>query len=186
MHEDNNDLTNETVDNGSVDETVDAGANKTETEETTETITLTQDELDKRIQSAEDKLRTKYSNKIKALEKKIDEMKPVEKSEQEKDYEQRLQALERREKAAALNEALDAKGIDRSIAKYLLDDVNVDDLATVLDTIVASQNKKNSFVPSGHKSGATMTPDEFKKLNMEQKEKIYFENPELYRTLAHS
>ena len=195
MHEEeNNVLTNEneTVDNGSVDETVDTGANQAETEETEKT-TFTQKEVDERIQSETDKVRTKYSKKVKALketieslEKEIENAKPVEKSEQEKDYEQRLQALERREKAAALNEALDAKGIDRSISKYLSMDVNVDELATVLDTIVASQNKKNSFVPSGHKSGATMTPDEFKKLNMEQKEKIYFENPELYRTLAHS
>ena len=187
MHEEeNNVLTNEneTVDNGSVDETVDTGANQAETEETTETITLTQEELDKRIQSAEDKLRTKYSNKIKALEKKIDEMKPVEKSEQERDYEERLQALERREKAAALNEALDAKGIDRSIAKFLGADVNVDDLASVIDALVVNRNKQNSYVPTGHKSGDTMTKDEFKKLNMDEKERLYRERPELYKTLV--
>lgn len=178
-------MNNETVvENGAAAATDEKGAEQTETLETTETITMTQEELDKRIQSAEDKLRTKYSAKIKELEKKIEESKPVEKSEQERDYEMRLAALEAREKAAALNEALDAKGIDRSISKFLSPDVDVESLANVLDTLVANRTRKNSYVPSGHKAGETMTKSEFNKLNMEEKERLYSENPELYRTLA--
>ena len=177
---------NETVEEtGAEDETViETGAEDTETEETTETITLTQEELDKRIQSAEDKLRTKYSKQIKDLEKKIQDAKPVEKSEQEKDYETRLAALEAREKAQTLNEALDAKGIDRSMAKFLNTDVNVDDLATAIDALVVNRNRKNSFVPTGHKAGETITKEEFKKMNMDEKERLFNESPELYKTLA--
>ena len=183
--EENKNLENDTVDEtGAEDETVNTGANDTETEETTETITLTQEELNKRIQSAEDKLRTKYSKQIKDLEKKIAESKPVEKSDAEKDYEKRLAALEAREKAATLNEALDAKGIDRSMAKFLNADVNVDDLATAIDALVTNRNKQNSYVPTGHKSGEALTKEDFKKMNMDEKERLFQESPELYKTLA--
>ena len=194
MDEKNKTIETETVDTGAENETVDTetGANDSAaTGENTETITLTQHELDLRIQSETDKVRTKYSNQtrelkklIENLEKEIEESKPVEKSEQEKDYESRLAALEAREKAQALNEALDAKGIDRSIAKFLGDDVNVDDLASAIDALVVNRNKQNSYVPTNHKSGDTMTKDEFKKLNLDEKERLYKESPELYRSLV--
>ena len=183
--EDNKNIENETVvENGAESATDNSGAETTETNETTETITLTQEELDKRIQSAEDKLRTKYSKQIKDLEKQIADAKPVEKSEQEKDYEKRLAALEAREKAQALNDALDSKGIDKSIAKFLNADVNVDDLATAIDTLFTNRNKANSYVPQGHKSSDEITVDEFKRMNMDEKERLFQESPELYKTLA--
>lgn len=190
--EENKNIENEIVDETGADtETVDTGAENTETDESTETITLTQAELDLRIQSETDKVRTKYSNQtkklkkmIESLEKEIADSKPAEKSEQEKDYETRLAALEAREKAQALNDALDAKGIDRSIAKFLGADVNVDDLASAIDALVVNRNKHNSFVPTGHKSGGTMTKEEFKKLNMDAKERLYKESPELYKSLV--
>ncbi len=185
MNENEIKLENEIVESGTNPETViETGSENQETEQQTDTITLTQSELDKRIQSAEDKLRTKYSKQIKDLEKQIAEAKPVEKSEQEKDYEKRLAALEAREKAVALNDALTAKGIDKSIAQYLRDDVNVDELSSFLDSFVTSRNKQNSFVPTGHKSGETMTKEEFKRLSMDAKERLFAESPELYRSLA--
>ena len=185
MNENENRLENETVETGTNPETVnETGSENQETEQQTDTITLTNEELNKRIQSAEDKLRTKYSAKIKDLEKQIADAKPVEKSEAEKDYEKRLAALEAREKAVALNDALTAKGIDKSIAQYLRDDVNVDDFSSVLDVLVANRNKANSFVPTGHKSGETMTKEEFKRLSMDAKERLFAESPELYRSLA--
>lgn len=185
MNENENKLENEIVESGTNPETVnETGSENQETETATETVTLTQAELDKRIQSAEDKLRTKYSKQIKDLEKQIADAKPVEKSEAEKDYEKRLAALEAREKAVALNDALTAKGIDKSIAQYLRDDVNVDELSSFLDSFVTSRNKQNSFVPTGHKSGETMTKEEFKRLSMDAKERLFAESPELYRSLA--
>lgn len=187
MENNENKLENEAVGTGTNENpetVVETGSENQETEQQTDTITLTNEELNKRIQSAEDKLRTKYSAKIKDLEKQIAESKPVEKSEQEKDYEKRLAALEAREKAQALNEALDAKGINRDIAKFLKSDVNVDDFSSVLDVLVSNRNKQNSFVPTGHKSGETMTKEEFKRLSMDAKERLFAESPELYRSLA--
>lgn len=178
-------LENEVVESGTNHETdIDTGAENQETEQQPETVTLTTEELNKRIQSAEDKLRTKYSKQIKDLEKQIADAKPVEKSEAEKDYEKRLAALEEREKAVALNDALTAKGIDKSIAQFLKSDVDVDALSSYIDTLVTTRNKQNSFVPTGHKSGETMTKDEFRRLGMDAKERLYAENPELYRSLV--
>ena len=185
MNENENKLENEIVESGTNPETdINSGSENQETETATGTITLTQSELDKRIQSAEDKLRTKYSAKIKDLEKQIAESKPVEKSDAEKDYEERLAKLEAREKALALNDALTAKGIDKSLAQYLRDDVDVDALSSALDSFVLTRNKQNSFVPTGHKSGETMTKEEFKRLSMDAKERLFAESPELYRSLA--
>lgn len=185
MNENENRLENETVATGTNPETVnETGSENQETEQQTDTITLTNEELNKRIQSAEDKLRTKYSAKIKDLEKQIADAKPVEKSEAEKDYEKRLAALEEREKAVALNDALTAKGIDKSIAQFLKSDVDVDALSSYIDTLVTTRNKQNSFVPTGHKSGETMTKEEFRKLGMDAKERLFQESPELYRSLA--
>ena len=182
--EENKIIENETVEEtGTQTETVETGSDNVVTENT-DMITLTQQELDKRIQSAEDKLRTKYSQRIKALEKQIEDAKPVEKSAEEKDYEQRLAALEARERAQALNEELDAKGIDRGMAKFLSANVNVDDLAAAIDTLVANRNRKNSYVPTGHLAVETMTKEEFRNLDMDQKERLYRESPELYKTLA--
>ena len=70
------------------------------------------------------------------------------------------------------------------MAKFLNADVNVDDLATAIDALVTNRNKKNSYVPTGHKSGETMTKEEFKKLSYDEKERLYKESPELYKTLA--
>ena len=185
MNENENKLENEIVESGTNPETdINSGAENQETEQQTDTITLTQEDLNKRIQSAEDKLRTKYSKQIKELEKQIADSKPVEKSEQEKDYEERLAKLEAREKALALNDALTAKGIDKGLAQYLRDDVDVDALSSVIDSLVSTRNKQNSFVPTGHKSGETMTKDEFRRLGMDAKERLFAENPELYRSLV--
>lgn len=53
-------------------------------------IQMTQDDFDKAIQSAEDKIRTKYSKEVKQLQDKISTLSPVEKSKGEIEFENRL------------------------------------------------------------------------------------------------
>lgn len=163
-------------------ETVDTGAAGEET------ITMTQTELDKKIQSETDKVRTKYSEQIKNLEAKVKELTPVQKSEAELDLEKRLAALEAREKAVALDDSLKANGISNEIAKYLKDDVDVSALAETLKSIVGAEVDKHlteeGFVPTGHKSGNPLTKEDFKKMNMSEKERLYAENPDLYKSLS--
>lgn len=172
--------TNTTVETNT--ETVDTGAAGEET------VTMTQTELDKKIQSETDKVRTKYSEQIKELEAKVKELTPVQKSEAELDYEKRLAALEAREKAATLNDSLKANGISNEIAKYLKDDVDVSALAETLKSIVGAEVDKHlteeGFVPTGHKSGNPLTKEDFKKMNMSEKERLYAENPDLYKSLS--
>lgn len=172
--------TNTTVETNT--ETVDTGAAGEET------VTMTQTELDKKIQSETDKVRTKYSEQIKELEAKVKELTPVQKSEAELDYEKRLAALEAREKAATLNDSLKANGISNEIAKYLKDDVDVSALAKTLKSIVGAEVDKHlteeGFVPTGHKSGNPLTKEDFKKMNMSEKERLYAENPDLYKSLS--
>lgn len=168
----------------------DAGAvETTETEETieveTETeVTYTQADLDKKVQSETDKVRTEYSKKVKELEAKIKELTPVEKTDAEKDYEKRLAELEARERDADMRDALKAKGISNELCKFLRDDVDVEELAGVLESIASDTIKDSAYKPGGHKSGDVMTKEEFKKLSMAEKEKLYQENIELYKTLA--
>lgn len=153
-----------------------------------ETVTMTQTELDKKIQSETDKVRTKYSEQIKELEAKVKELTPVQKSEAELDYEKRLAALEAREKAATLNDSLKANGISNEIAKYLKDDVDVSALAEtfkkIVGTAVDERLTEDGFVPTSHKSGNPLTKDDFKKMNMSEKERLYHENPDLYKSLS--
>lgn len=188
MQEEEKNMIEEAIETVGADETetVDTGSDVDATHEDDGTITLTQEELDKQIQSAEDKLRRKYNDKIKALKKELAESKPAQKSEQELDFEKRLAALEAREKAADLNAKLEEKGIDKSIADFLKVDVDVDKLAGVLDTLLTNRNKSNAYVPSGHKSGGALTADDFAKMTIEQKERLYTDDPELYRALAKS
>lgn len=172
--------TNTTVE--TTTETVDTGA------ASEETVAMTQTELDKKIQSETDKVRTKYSEQIKELEAKVKELTPVQKSEAELDYEKRLAALEAREKAATLNDSLKANGISKEMAKYLKDDVDVSALAETLKSIVGTEVDKHlteeGFVPTGHKSGNPLTKENFKKMNMSEKERLYAENPDLYKSLS--
>ena len=163
-------------------ETVDTGAAGEET------ITMTQTELDKKIQSETDKVRTKYSEQIKNLEAKVKELTPVQKSEAELDLEKRLAALEAREKAVALDDSLKANGISNEMAKYLRDDVDIPALAEtfkkIVGTAVDERLTEDGFVPTGHKSGNTLTKDDFKKMSITDKEHLYAENPDLYRSLS--
>lgn len=163
-------------------ETVDTGAAGEET------ITMTQTELNKKIQSETDKVRTKYSEQIKNLEAKVKELTPVKKSEAELDLEKRLAVLEAREKAVALDDSLKANGISNEMAKYLRDDVDVSALAETFKKIVGSavdeRLTEDGFVPTSHKSGNPLTKDDFKKMNITDKERLYAENIDLYRSLS--
>ena len=163
-------------------ETVDTGAAGEET------ITMTQTELDKKIQSETDKVRTKYSEQIKNLEAKVKELTPVQKSEAELDLEKRLAALEAREKAVALDDSLKANGISKEMAKYLKDDVDISALAETFKKIVGSavdeRLTEDGFVPTSHKSGNPLTKEDFKKMSITDKERLYAENIDLYRSLS--
>jgi len=191
--EDNKNTTNtdaQAVDSKGGDGT---GANTgtTDTKETTqETVTMSKVDYDKAIQSAEDKVRGKMSKEIRDLQAKIKELSPVEKTQAEIDVENRLAALEASEKAVAererkiaVQEKLSANGLDKTLADYIKDDVDVDKLSTLVEDIVKSRMKANGYVPSDHSSDDKVTPEEFKKWSYSKKEKFAQEHPESYKRL---
>lgn len=167
-------------------------SNETQTEKPTEEmISMSQAEFEKKIQSETDKVRTSYSKKVKELEAKVKELSPVEKSESEIALENKIAELEKKQaeieaREATLNmkNALTAKGISNELSAFLRSDVDVDALASVVDKMVSKKLKSTGYVPTSHKSGENMTKEDFSKLSIDARERIFFENPELYKTLA--
>ena len=146
--------------------------------------------LKKVIQSAEDKVRTEYSKKIKELEGKL----PKPKSEEEKSLEERLKALEDRDKELSKREQklnaegiLKDKGLDTKLSKYLTLD-GVEDLETYINEIadvIGNQTKGSSYNPKGHKGqGTTITKDQFKAMSLMEKQKLYETDKDTYLALT--
>lgn len=165
--------------------------NQTETETTgsdNENITLTADELSKKIQSETDKVRTKYSKEIKELKAKITELTPVEKSQTEIDLENRLKALEERERKMAINESLTAQGLSTEFGGYLKDDTDIETfskfLKGIIDEEVSKRVKNDNYKPDNHKSGDSITKEEFDKMGYGERTKLFNENPDLYQYLS--
>lgn len=154
-------------------------------------VTMSKADFNKAIQSAEDKLRGKYSKEIKELKDKIQELTPVQKSQAEIDLENRIAALEESERNIAaqkrrldVQENLSNKGVDKALVDYLKDDADVDALVNIIDGIVKSRMKSNGYVPTEHSSDEKVTPEEFKKMTYSQKLELSERSPELFKRLS--
>lgn len=148
-----------------------------------DTITISKSDYAKAIQSAEDKLRTKYSTDIKALNDKITELTPKQKSDAEIDFENRSKALEAKEKKIALLEKLNTKNMDSSIADFLKDDVDVDSFNTVIENLVNSRIEKAGYKPTGHMNNESISKEKWQKMNITERTEFYNSNPELAKKL---
>lgn len=156
-----------------------------------ETVTLSKSDYDKRIQSAEDRVRGHYTKEIKELKEKIKELTPVEKSQAEIDLENRIAALEESERNVAaqkrrleFQENLTNKGLDKGLVEFLKDDVDVDALVSVLDEIVKSRMKSKGYVPTNHDSDDLVSQEEFNKMSYDKRVELYKKNPTLYERLT--
>lgn len=154
-------------------------------------VTMSKADFNKAIQSAEDKLRGKYSKEIKELKDKIQELTPVQKSQAEIDLENRIAALEESERNIAaqkrrldVQENLPNKGVDKALVDYLKDDADVDALVNIIDGIVKSRMKSNGYVPTEHSSDEKVTPEEFKRMTYSQKVELSERSPELFKRLS--
>lgn len=158
---------------------------------TEDSVTMSRVDFDKAIQSAEDKLRGKYSKEIKELKDKIQELTPVQKSQAEIDLENRIAALEESERNIAaqkrrldVQENLSNKGVDKALVDYIKDDADVDALVNIIDGIVKSRMKLNGYVPTEHSSDEKITPEEFKRMTYSQKVELSERSPELFKRLS--
>lgn len=153
-------------------------------------VTYTEDEVTKKIKSAEDELHKKYSKQIKDLEAQIKKLSPVEKSEAEIALEKRIAALEKsekdiadRERKIAVQEKLSANGLDKGLADYLKDNVDVDKLSSLMDGIVKGRMKENGYKPVDHSSDNKVTREEFAKWPYSKKAEFAERHPEAYKRL---
>ena len=158
---------------------------------TEEIVTMSKADYDKAIQSAEDRVRGKYSKEINDLKVKVQELSPVEKSQAEIELENRIAALEESERNIAaqkrkldFQENLSNKGLDKSLVDFLKDDTDVDALVSVIDKIVKSRMKLNGYVPTEHSSDDNVTPEEYKKMSYSQKLALSEKSPELFKRLS--
>lgn len=150
------------------------------TEEQKENVT-------KLIQSAEDRVRTDYSKKLKEANDEVAKYKPVEKTEAEKALEERIAALEskevelsNREKKIALEGKLKARGLNPELASYLnLGENEEEGLNNISNYFLG-----NSTVPTGHTESKGITKKEFSQMDYNQRMKIFQENPQLYQSLT--
>ncbi|EPY6467464.1 capsid assembly scaffolding protein Gp46 family protein [Clostridium sporogenes] len=157
-----------------------------------ETKTFTEEDLNKKIQSAEDRVRTEYSKKLKQMEEELEELRPKEKSQFELDMEARVQALEQKEKEVAKKELelnvtnkLQEQGLPSQLSKYL---VGVEDVETEINSLKEIFNNNalnNSFKPQKHNnSKEKISKEDFNKMTLLERQKLYETNQELYLKLS--
>lgn len=145
-----------------------------------EQLTLTQDEFDKAIQSATDKVRTKYVQQVKELEDKLSELTPKELTPEQA----RIAELEAELSANKQQAALTNKGVSVELLPFLRDGVDADELVSVLDQLVNSRLAANGYVPQGHTPNEGINAEQFKAMNYQKKAELYAKNPTAYKMLS--
>jgi|GEM_PF-1023596 len=140
---------------------------------------FSEEELNKRVQSETDKVRTDYSLKMKELEAKL----PAEKSEKEMALEQKERELAEFENNLKIQSVLQKNNIPSDLAKYL----KCDDVETFESEVVGLLNTQllnSSFKPENHKANHGITKDEFAKMNYMERQALADSNPTLFDMLS--
>ena len=144
----------------------------------------------KLLQSHEDKIRTDYSKRLKDANDELAKYKPVEKSESEKALEERLSALEakereiaNREKAMTNANKLNEKEIPVELAKYLNIGDDMDTAIEELGTVFGNYFLNGSNKPGNHQTNKGITKKDFQKMSYMERTKLFQENPTLYEAL---
>ncbi|MGU9539170.1 hypothetical protein ACQX0N_09340 [Clostridium tepidum] len=159
-----------------------------------EVKTFTEKELNKKLQSETDRVRTEYSKKIKQMEEELKELRPKEKTQAELDMEARIKALEDKEKEVTkkerllkVAETLENNGLNKQLAKYL-NVQGVEDLESYITEVKETLNNQllnNSFKPSNHNSNKEkISKEDFNKMTLLERQKLYETNKELYVKLS--
>ena len=129
--------------------------------------------VDKEIQSSNDRIRTEYTKKVKELE----QFKPVEKSETEIE----LETLKKELADTKFSKTLKDIGVEDSLAKFIRSDANVEELGTFIKGFAQAQK---DFIPNNmNQNESSITKEEFKNMNYQQKAELYEKSPELFQLL---
>lgn len=153
-------------------------------------VSMSKADYEKAIQSAEDKLRTNYSKQIKDLQNKVAELTPKQKTQTEIDLETKLKEIEdkqkeidRKEKYLTLQDTLSSKNIDKSLADYLKDDVDIEKFEGAINAFVSQKTKSLGYVPTGHQNNEGVSKEAWKAMSYSEKQKFYESNPTLAKKL---
>lgn len=150
-------------------------------------LILTQEEIEKKVQSAEDKVRTKYSKELKDSKQTIDEINEMldninrknEESQKERDIRNKIEEIEKRENRLNFTSALMEKGLPKNLIDFIRDDIEVDDFISVLKNYVSSNTETVGYIPTGHQSNEGINRKQWSKMTYDEKIRVFNENPEL-------
>lgn len=86
---------------------------------------------------------------------------------------------------ANFNKSLKDMGVSDDMAKYLRHDIDMTEFKTFYDGFRAKQSQGNDFVPNDTNInlGGGITKEQFSKMGIEERTKLYNTNPELYEQL---
>ena len=148
-------------------------------------------QVTKLVQSETDKVRTDYSTKLRVANDELAQYKPTEKSDSEKALEERLSALEAREKdiadkerAMAIAGKLKEKNIPVELAQYLSLGDNIDESIEKVGTTLGGYFLENGNKPTNHNTNKGITKSDFAKMSYIERTKLFQENNELYKALS--
>lgn len=148
-------------------------------------------EVQKLLQSHEDRIRTDYSKKLKDANDELAKYKPVEKSDEEKALEERVATLEakerelaEREKAMTIANKLKEKELPVDLAKYLNVGEDIDATIEELGTVFGNYFLEGSNKPTNHNTYKGLTKKDFVQMSYGERAKLYAENPTLYSALS--
>ena len=149
------------------------------------------EQVNKLVQSETDKVRTDYSTKLRTANDELAKFKPIEKSDSEKALEERLLALETKEKeiadkerAMTIADKLKAKGLPSELGEYLNIGDDIDGSIEKVGTAIGNYFLANGNKPTNHNTNKGITKSDFAKMSYGNRAKLFQENPELYKTLA--
>lgn len=148
-------------------------------------------QVEKLVQSETDKVRTDYSAKLKVANEELAQYKPKEKSASEVALEERISALEQREKEIASRERsmviadkLKAKGLPSELSGFLNLGEDVDDGIEKVGTVLGGYFLSNGDKPNNHSINKGLTKEDFQKMSYSERAKLFQENRELYQALS--
>jgi len=159
---------------------------------TEEQIQVLEGEVNKKLQSETDRVRTEYSKKIKAYEEELIQLRPKTLTEEEKALQEKSQALEnkekelmQKEKLSTLTTKLQDQGLPQQLSKYL---IGVEDVETEISGLKEMFNGlvlDNSFKPNNHTSQKeVITKEQFKKMSYIERLNLFNSNEELFKKLS--
>lgn len=159
---------------------------ETITEDNENTVTMSKEDFNKVIQSAEDKLRTKYSKEIKELQTKIEGLTPASKSEQEIELENKIKDLEAKEKRLNLQDSLQSKNLDKGLADFLKTDADIETFEKLISSMISSKITATGYTPANHANGDSITKEQWKSMSFSERQNIYEANPEMAKRLMNT